>query len=98
MHLGRKHKWKLTFAIGLFLIGQAFSIAHAAEHGSGSHDHNGVACAGVLTDDQDCLTPTKGLDTPLFFSSTSSTLHCQTAQPLQRLRALRPPATGPPSI
>lgn len=28
-----------------FAAAQSLSVLHAAEHGEGSHDHNGVACA-----------------------------------------------------
>jgi len=44
VHLTPKYTWKLKLAIALFLLGQSFSIAHAFEHGSDSHHHDGVAC------------------------------------------------------
>jgi len=98
MHLTAKHSWKLKLAIALFLIGQSFSIAHATEHGSGIHDHDGVACIGILSDENDLQVPGPGLSAPVRYATRSI------ADPIRRTRcvdastALKPPATGPPSI
>ena len=98
MRLNAKHNWKLKLGILLFLIGQAFSLAHASEHGSAPHAHDGVACVGVLTDEHDLLIPRAGLAAPAVNAIASKAIATGRTLFPKRARALQPPATGPPSI
>ena len=90
--------WILRLGIVLSLAGQVFAIAHASEFGPDPHEHNGVACFAALSCEQEGLVPTANPT-----ASTSTTL--VSAVPLsenqalrKRLRSIRPPSTGPPSI
>jgi len=98
MHLNAKHSWKLTLGILLLLIGQAFSLAHASEHGSVPHDHDGVACVGVLNDEHDLLASSATPAAPAVNATASKAIPAGRILLLKRARALQPPATGPPSI
>ena len=98
MRLNAKHNWKLKLGILLFLIGQAFSLAHASEYGSTPHDHDGVACVGVLTDEHDLLVPSAKLAVPAVNATASKAIPTGRTLLLKRQRAFQPPATGPPSI
>jgi len=44
--------WKLKLGIILFLVGQLFSIVHASEHGSETHEHDGALCLATLNEEQ----------------------------------------------
>ena len=98
MHRALLHKWKFTLGVILFLTGQAFSLAHAAEFSSLPHDHDGVTCVAILNDEQDGLIPAAACVLPTGNYFAASKLTTPSASPLLRLRAFRPPATGPPSI
>ena len=93
-----QHKWTLRLGMVLFLAGQALSVAHASEFGHEPHEHNGVACVAILTDEPDGLVPAASLSAPKL-----TALAFVAAQPgrqarLGRPHAVRPPPTGPPSV
>lgn len=98
MSPARKHSSKLTLGVILFLVGQLFSLAHASEFGSDPHEHNGVACVAILTDEHDGLTPATNLNAVGFNLRTFTPSPILGLPPLVQPRATRPPATGPPSI
>jgi len=85
-------------AIVLFLAGQALSIAHASEFGADPHEHNGVACLAILTDEPDGLLPSANpaASTPLALVSAAPQSGSCAAQ--RRIHSVRPPPTGPPAI
>lgn len=93
-----QHNWILKLGVVLFLAGQTISIAHASEFGSLPHEHNDVACIAVLTDVQEGLVPTANLTAPMFVAAASAATQSARQAPLKRLRLIRPPPTGPPSI
>ena len=98
MRLNAKHNWKLKLGILLFLIGQAVSFAHASEHGSIPHDHDGVACIGILSDENDLLVLNTGLSAPVVYAIAANTDPVRRVLNLACPYAFQPPATGPPSI
>lgn len=88
----------LNFAIiALLILGQCLTIAHAAEFGTGTHEHGGVECFIAL--------PKDNYDTPLLSfsecfqviigSQVSSTPVPSTV--IISLFYIYPPSTGPPS-
>ena len=93
-----QNNWKLHLGIILFLAGQVFSIAHASEFGSDSHEHNGVVCVAILNDEPEALVSAKPATTPTFKNGASNARPALQPAYFQHLRAIRPPATGPPSI
>ena len=88
--------WKLYAGIFLFVVGQAFSIAHAAEYGSEPHEHNGVACLAVLHDELDDDVPAGGLAAPQVYGTTACGMQDASPSSVRHTYALQPPATGPP--
>jgi len=82
----------------LFLAGQAVSIAHASESGGLPHEHNGVACFAILTDEQDGLVPAADPAAPAFVAWVAHAPQAAKQAPLKRMRSIRPPPKGPPSI
>lgn len=89
--------WNFKPGITLLLVGLLFSIAHAAEHGSGAHEHEGVVCLVILNDEQDALIPQANL------IALSATLVSDKAIATRQVSpafqgVIRPPSTGPPSI
>ncbi|MCY3640739.1 MAG: hypothetical protein OXH37_06970 [Gammaproteobacteria bacterium] len=93
-----QHNWMSKLAIALFLAGQVFSVAHASEFGSDHHEHNGVACHAILNDEQEDLTAAANLTASTFIAVASAVPWSARQAPLERLRSIRPPPTGPPSI
>lgn len=93
-----RHNWILKLGVVLFLAGQTISVAHASEFGSLPHEHNGVACIAILADEQEGLVPAANLTAPIFVAAASAATQSARQAPLKRLRLIRPPPTGPPSI
>ena len=93
-----RQRWRSRLGLILFLAGQAFSTAHACEHGPDPHEHEGVPCLAILGFENDDLVPAADLAAPTFGASAEQVV--ETARPviLARPRAFKPPATGPPSI
>gem|GEM_PF-2325727 len=89
---------RTAFAIALFLIGQAFVTAHAIEHGNQPHEHNGIQCLAALNDGPKDLLPANEWVAPYLFLDESESLSFLNAAPVVSHFALKPPATGPPSI
>lgn len=85
-------------AVALFLIGQIFVAAHAIEHGTEPHKHNGVVCLTVLNEERDDLvSPIQSVAVGLVVADSNSFSQSKQVQVIKNL-ALRPPSTGPPSI
>ena len=93
-----QHNRIAKLAIVLFLAGQVFSVAHASEHGTEPHAHNGVVCLAVLTDEQDGLVPSANLTASTFLAWVPAAPLSTPQAPLERQHSIRPPPTGPPSI
>lgn len=93
-----QHHWIPRLGIALFLIGQAFSVAHASEFGTDHHEHNGVACFAILNDEQEGLVPAANLTASTFIAWISAAPQSARPAPLKRQHSIRPPPTGPPSI
>ncbi|MYF01239.1 MAG: hypothetical protein F4234_13930 [Gammaproteobacteria bacterium] len=98
MSLIAQHNWILKLGVVLFLAGQTISVVHASEFGSLPHEHNGVACIAILADDQEGLVSAANLTAPMFVAAVSAATQSARQAPLKRLRPIRPPPTGPPSI
>ena len=98
MHKVAQNRLKLSLGLLLFLVGQLFSIAHAAEHGTDAHEHNGVVCVVAVSDDATGLLPEASLAVESFprVSSLLPVLAAPVHGAAQAL--LLPPPTGPPSI
>lgn len=90
--------WKLKLGIVLFLVGQLFSVVHASEHGSGTHEHDGIICLATLNDVQDGLIHSAAPGATFPATSCSKLARDSGQTLLKRLRAIRPPPTGPPFI
>ncbi len=92
------YKSKSVLMLSLYVIGQIFVTAHAAEHGSEHHRHNCVICLSVLNDEQ--------ADPPILSQLVSLTFVMVQAESLPlasqilstKNQALIPASTGPPSI
>ncbi len=86
------------FLIAMLLAAQLSGTLHAAEHGHGDHDHDGVAClfVAVTNDDADALLPSDIV--PQFFRNDSDDppISLGVIDASSNLRV--PPATGPPAI
>jgi len=86
-------------ALPLFLSGQAFSVAHAREFGEVPHEHNGVQCAAMISnDEQEGPLTSANLVAPEWTAVSVAALQAAKQTPRLRARSIRPPATGPPSI
>ncbi len=79
------------------IIGQLFFAAHAIEHGTEPHEHNGVACLTVLNDELEDVLPTARVDALSFESTKSAPLPLANQFFSPKNMAVRPPSTGPPS-
>lgn len=94
MQTARNINWTLKLGTLLFLASQLVAVVHAVEFGASAHEHQGVVCLALSTDDQivpvpvtmdrraPCvnLAPRDCLTTPLVVGSC----------------AALPPSTGPP--
>ena len=68
MSLITRHNWVLRLGLVLLLAGQVFSVAHASEFGRAPHEHDGVLCVAILTDEQEGLVPTANLKASAFIA------------------------------
>ncbi len=91
-----RHNWILRLGTALFLAGQALSIAHASEFGSDPHEHNGVACLAILTDEQDGIVASAHPAASASVASASATPQPKRQAPRERAHSILPPPTGPP--
>ena len=98
MSLITRHNWVLRLGLVLLLAGQVFSVAHASEFGRTPHEHDGVACIAILTDEPEGLVPTANLTASEFIALVADVPRPAIEAPPKCLRSIRPPATGPPSI
>ena len=98
MSLVPLYNWKRKLGILLFLFGQVVSVAHASEFGTAPHEHDGVECVAILTDDHDGLIPATALIAPALMAQAIGLAATTSQVPPALPRAIRPPATGPPSI
>ncbi len=93
-----KNSLMQKFAIILFLIGQAFSVAHAGEFGSHPHDHNGIHCYAILNDEQEGFGATTHSAEPAFLACVVAVPESARQAPAKPANSVLPPSTGPPSI
>ena len=96
MSLITRHNWVLRLGLVLLLAGQVFSVAHASEFGRAPHEHDGVLCVAVLTDEPEGLVPTANLTASEFIALVADVPRPAREAPPKCLRSIRPPATGPP--
>ena len=91
-------KFKPALILALFLMGQIAVFGHAIEFGTEPHEHNGIACLAVLTDEQECqLSPAQWVRLSLVPSEPESFPLPNQSEVTKQL-AIRPPPTGPPSV
>jgi len=76
----------------VFLVFQVFTVAHAANFGENSHDHDGIACVvGVMSYDEQGVLPVEPAFEPIITYSFSV---FQTSY--QSIAYLTPPGRAPP--
>ena len=84
--------------IAMLAVAQLGTSLHAAEHGHGDHDHDGVECVFVAVNNDDGDAPLPSGVAPQSFSRASGAEPIPagiiSARPTLRV----PPATGPPAI
>lgn len=91
--------FRLTFGrflIAVLLIAQLGGVVHAADHGPGTHDHDGVACilGTAHDDDTDSAPPPSGI---ALTRNDESVVPCLAVDGVRTAPGvLVPPATGPP--
>ena len=90
-------KSRTVLALTLFLIGQCFAIAHAAEHGLGPHTHNGIACLANLNNEDDGPLPSTQLVILSLVINESERFPLSDQVLHTKNLAILPPPTGPPS-
>ena len=85
------------FLIAMLVVAQLGTTVHAAEHGHGDHDHDGVEClfVAVTSDDGDDLPPSGTAQ--LVFTNTSASKPTQVGIVSAPASLRIPPATGPPA-
>lgn len=93
-----RNSWIQITALVLFLLGQALSVAHAAEHGGHDHEHEGVVCLALIHDEQEGLVPATGGMLPSVGVEVPQTSQIPELLRSVQASALRPPPTGPPSV
>lgn len=98
MSRASQHRWNLRLGALLFLVGQCISAAHASEFGTVPHEHAGYSCLAVLLDDPEDPAPAAALQTPALKTSVRIPVQIARSAPIGSVQAVRPPATGPPSI
>ena len=82
----------------LFLAGQVLAVAHAAEFGTEPHSHANVACMVAVTDELDTTVPSADHSLPQRRIEGGVWPDNSTAPATRHCWALRPPATGPPTL
>lgn len=92
------YKSRTTLVLALFLIGQSFATAHAIEFGVEPHQHNGVVCLTILSDEQDGLAPPSHLVSLTLVLDELGSLSVPSQVLLPNNPAIKPPSTGPPSL
>ena len=90
--------WRNALAVALVLIGQMCVTAHAVELGSEPHEHNGIVCLALLSDEQDDVLPTKQCLTPRLKPTESASCSVSIQILPTKHLAIRPPSTGPPTV
>ncbi len=93
----RSHSFRLA-VLALLAAAQLHAIAHAAEHGVGEHEHEGVQCVyGTANDDDFDGVPPSGMAAAILVERAGTVVVCRYYNSLASDSVL-PPATGPPSF
>ena len=83
-------------ALAVLAFALLANALHAAEHGVGEHDHEGVPClVGALIEDDVLALPTSATVYPLAVRSAVAPA-AKSFSRTSRIGILFPPATGPP--
>jgi len=93
----RKSFTQIVVAV-LFLFGQIFAVAHAAEFGTDTHEHDGVVCLAIINDEYAGLELATAQDLPVIAATRSEFVVIADQSFRDNTRSIRPPPTGPPSI
>ena len=84
-------------ALAVLTLALANNALHAAEHGTGEHDHEGVPClVGAVNEDDVLAIPHATALVPPIVRSAGSSAATLVSSP-SRIAVLFPPATGPPA-
>ena len=86
-----------VFTLALLLLAQLFVAAHAVEYGNRPHEHGGVFCLAILSDEQENLPPSEQLTAGHLALDESVAPSCDTQLLFPKRPAIKPPPTGPPS-
>lgn len=93
-----ENSWNVKLGIVVFLAAQLFSVAHATEFGAAPHEHDGFVCLASLSEGQDDLVVATQLAAPQSVEQSALIIRLVEQEVAIRLRSVRPPSTGPPSI
>jgi len=101
MSLAPTYRYAAIVITALFLLLQGVSLSHAASHGQGPHDHDGVICVLNLHGEADAIIPAPQvsyvqparIDAPDFEFDIEFT-----SAPIREYRGREPPPRGPPSL
>ena len=85
-----------TFAVALLAAAQLGAALHAAEHGVGEHEHDGVTCVYGAVNDDDVLAPPPSAATPRLLNRSGSFPTAEQDTQTSSTGVTLPPATGPP--
>lgn len=100
MSFARTYRYLAILVTMLFLLLQGASLSHAANHGQGPHEHDGVICVLSLQNESGALIPAPQVTYTLPALTDAPHVDYQTnyvSAPIRHYRGREPPPRGPPS-
>lgn len=91
-------KSRTLLAIALILVGQWFVSAHALEHGSEPHEHNGIVCSVTQNNEDDEPVPNQQRIVSDFVVNEGQYRCLPSEVLIAKNFAVGPPPTGPPPL
>ena len=85
------------FALAVLAAAQLSATLHAAEHGFGEHEHEGVSCVYGTPNDDYALASLPAAESPQPFTLSTVLPMAGSSVRLNLTGTLLPPATGPPA-
>ena len=93
-----QRNWILKLGIVLFLAAQLLSATHAAQFGAAPHEHEGVICIAIQTNESDELVSSSKFKAPSFNPLLVDTFRTFEKVFIGCSRTTLPPPTGPPFL
>jgi len=101
MSFTRTYRCAAIFITALFLLLQGANLSHAASHGQGPHEHDGIICVLSLQDEADLVMPAPQVTVLGPAEDNTARVEYETAfmsAPAKHYRGREPPPRGPPSL